>query len=91
MDLTDMAEDCVANEPSINISPVESFRPFIMIPVGGGNETIGDTFGRNNPVANATYLNSPLGVIGVEINFRNFEDPNSPDYRTYRIIRYFGR
>jgi len=92
MDLTDMAEDCVVNEPSINISPVESFRPFIVIPAGiGGNETIGDTFGRNNPVANATYLNAPYGAIGVEITFRNFEEPNSPNYRNYRIIRYFGR
>jgi type II secretory pathway pseudopilin PulG len=91
MDLTDMAENCTANEPSINISPVESFRPFIMIPIGGGNEIVDNTFGRNNPQSNSTYLNSPLGVIGVEINFRNFENPNSPNYRNYRIIRYFGR
>ncbi|PMP66619.1 MAG: hypothetical protein C0190_05290 [Thermodesulfobacterium geofontis] len=91
MDLCDMAANCTSNERAINIAPVESFRPFIVIPVGGGNETIDDTSGRDNPANIGTYLNSPQGVIGVEITFRNFEDPASANYRTYRVIRYFGR
>lgn len=92
MDLCDMAGNCTANEYGIDISPVESFYPFIAIPVGGGNERIyNETYGVNNPANMGTYLNSPQGVIGVDITFRNFEDPSSPDYRTYRVIRYFGR
>lgn len=68
MDLEDMAENCRANEPSIDISPVERFDAEI-IPT---------------PLAN-------IASIRVQITFRNFENPGSPNYRTYIVERYFGR
>ncbi|GEM_PF-595175 len=86
MDLTDKAENCNANEPAINISPVENFYVSIVT----SNEEITDTSQIDNP-QDSNYLNLSSASIKVDITFRNFENQTSPNYKTYRIIRYFGR
>lgn len=89
MDLTynfsDIPQNCLINE-TIEISPVENFRVSIVTP----NEQITETFPRNNP-QDGNYLNLSVGSIKVDITFRNFEDPSNPNYKTYQVIRYFGR
>lgn len=35
--------------------------------------------------------NTQLASIKIRITFRNFENPEAPNYRTYTVERYFGR
>lgn len=78
--------DIVDNSPAIRIAPVTSFQVSIIAP---NISPIEDTFPYNNPFG--SYLNESSGSIRVDITFRNFENPNSPNYKTYKAIRYFGR
>jgi prepilin-type N-terminal cleavage/methylation domain-containing protein len=78
--------DIIRNEPPIWIAPVVRFIPSILV----NNEEITDTSVRDNPLG-ANYLNAATGAVKIDITFRNFENPNSPYYRTFRVIRVFGR
>lgn len=78
----------VANQGAIRIAPVESFQVSI---VSYNKPPITDTSFYNNPLNPESYLNESSGSIMVDITFRNFENKGSSKYKTYRVIRYFGR
>ncbi len=89
MDLTDMASQCNATKSEIQISPVVQFHVSIVY----NNTEINDTA---NPISkidpsSTDYINFPYASVKMDIVFRNFEPEGSKNYRTLRIIRYFGR
>ena len=72
---------------TIWIAPVARFTPSILVK---DESPITDTSGRDNPLS-ANYLNAETGAVKLDITFRNLEDQTSPNYRTVRVIRVFGR
>ncbi len=72
---------------TIWIAPVVNFTPSILVK---DEAPITDTSGRDNPLS-ANYLNAETGAVRLDITFRNLEDEDSPNYRTVRVIRVFGR
>ena len=72
---------------TIWIAPVVNFTPSILV---RGEAPITDTSGRDDP-SSADYLNAETGAVRLDITFRNLEDEDSPNYRTVRVIRVFGR
>ena len=77
----------IEKEKPILIAPVVNFTPYILVK---DESPITDTFGRDNP-SSANYLNAETGAVKLDITFRNLEDQTSPNYRTFRVIRVFGR
>ena len=77
----------IEEEEPIWIAPVGNFTPSILVK---DESPITDTFGRDNP-SSASYLNAETGAVKLDITFRNLEDQTSPNYRTFRVIRVFGR
>jgi len=72
---------------TIWIAPVVRFTPSILVK---DEAPITDTSGRDNP-SSASYLNAETGAVKLDITFRNLEDQTSPNYRTVKVIRVFGR
>ena len=72
---------------TIWIAPVVNFTPSILV---RDESPITDTSGRDDP-SSANYLNAETGAVKLDITFRNLEDEDSPNYRTLRVIRVFGR
>jgi len=72
---------------TIWIAPIVRFTPYILV---RDESPISDTSGRDNP-SSANYLNAETGAVKLDITFRNLEDQTSPNYRTVRVIRVFGR